>query len=378
MTDKTRFLFVLGAHRSGTSLTAGACDALGANLGRDFIAASDENPKGFFEDQAVVNLNDRLLRSASLSWDCVGYLWQEDFLGEHYRPYHRAAVDLVRERFAGVAIAALKDPRLCILLPFWRSVVSEALDADIYYLLTVRDPAHCAGSQRARHIADGDFHLLGQRREHAVMLWATYLHHSLQDIDPTRSLVVSYDALVAQPRRELSRLGQFLGVAVTPAMADAYSEQFVDAQLNRSAAKSAPGRQRLPQVWLWADSVYSHLLSLSSKDSLPVAELDALRAALAIDAQTQTYLRETQRMYGYAYKKVLSLRHRLIRVIREIGEGHVREDELQFQQKLLREQLEDTERRLQEILDSKAWRMIVRFRNIKAALGLGPRPGKDG
>lgn len=381
MNGNNKFVFVLGAHRSGTSVVAGACDALGVRLGERFIAANEENPKGFFEDEEVVRFNDRLLRSAWLSWDALGYLWQEDFSAPRYRPYHDHAVKLLRERFAGAPLAGLKDPRLCILLPFWRSAVREALDAEVYYVLAVRHPAQCAASQKARNVADDDFHLIGKRREHVLLLWATYMDQALRAVEPQRLVVFDYERMLGAPEQALRRLAGFLAVETPEDAAREYGTRFVDASLNRSVAQGEVRRQALPAVWRWAESVYQSLSALAARDTIGDVDIQRVRDELDVASQQSLYLRETQHLYGYAYRKVLSLRHRLIRCIREIGEGHLREQalerELFEERQRLQREVATLESSLREILDSRAWKFILRVRAIKAALGLGPRRQGD-
>ena len=380
--DGTRkFVFVLGAHRSGTSLFAAACDALGVRLGEHFLAPNSENPKGFFEDEEVVRLNDRLLRSSWLSWDALGYLWQEDFSAPHYRPYHEYAVRLLRERFAAAPLAGLKDPRFCLLLPFWQSVVREALEADVYYLLALRHPAHCARSQKARNIADDDFHLIGKRREHVLMLWATYMQQALRgvaaDLAPGKLAIFDYEAMLQAPAGELRRLGRFLNTDHTTTPAREFATRFVDASLNGSVSETGNVRQTIPEIWRWTESVYLSLHELSAHDALVRQDLTALLTELDLDSRQALYLRETQHLYGYAYRKVLSLRHRLLRSITETRQGYEREHalrqsqrQLQLEKNSLQQQHDSLDRRLQEILDSRAWQFILRLRAIKAALGL--------
>jgi hypothetical protein len=92
VTQKNQFILVVGPHRSGSSLVAAALHSLGVNLGKQFIAPNEDNPKGFFEDEDIVRFNDRLLRSLNLSWDSFGFIWEMDFNTLKLKPYHNAAV----------------------------------------------------------------------------------------------------------------------------------------------------------------------------------------------------------------------------------------------------------------------------------------------
>ncbi len=52
---------VLGSARSGSSLTAGTLAEAGCLLGRRLIAPNVSNPKGYFEDRALIDIHEALL-----------------------------------------------------------------------------------------------------------------------------------------------------------------------------------------------------------------------------------------------------------------------------------------------------------------------------
>jgi hypothetical protein len=61
-------IVVLGMHRSGTSAVAKALACMGVSLGNDLLPAGKDNPKGFFEDKAINDLNIEMLRVLGLDW----------------------------------------------------------------------------------------------------------------------------------------------------------------------------------------------------------------------------------------------------------------------------------------------------------------------
>ena len=66
---KPRIIFVLGMHRSGTSLTTNVLSELGVSLSEDLMPATHENARGYFESQTISFLQDRILASFGLAWD---------------------------------------------------------------------------------------------------------------------------------------------------------------------------------------------------------------------------------------------------------------------------------------------------------------------
>ena len=378
VTQKNQFILVIGPHRSGSSLVAAALHSLGVNLGKQFIAPNEDNPKGFFEDEDIVRFNDRLLRSLNLSWDSFGFIWEMDFNTLKLKPYHNAAVALVLQRFDGVGAAGLKDPRFCILLPFWKRVIAEALNVDVTCVLSLREPELCVLSQKTRHIKDSDFHLLGRRNVQTLLLWLTYVSRALAAVEPQRLIVVNYAALVATPEIELQRLAKFLDLESSMQAMESYCRDQVDPLLNRSTGRGAVRRSEYPMVWDLADTLYERLLAFSRCNSIQADELKQLLVYLDLQELEPIYIKELQYMSGYAYKKIISLRHRLIRTIGEVGDERGRveflrenyrslEDQykgLGDQYKALADQYELLSANHQIVLNTKGWKLLVAMRRF--------------
>src|SRR5688500_11187312 len=180
----TRAIWVLGMHRSGTSLTAGALRLLGADLGpTDGFLPADErdNPKGYWEQKAVIDLNVELL--ARLSGSSVA---PPAFpTGWAARPELDDLRARAREILAGFDASgcwARKDPRLRLTLPFWLPLVDESAA-----IVCLRSPRDVAASLRARD-PDGP---LGTREWTAV--WHEYTHGALHHAEPLPHELVFYD-----------------------------------------------------------------------------------------------------------------------------------------------------------------------------------------
>tara|TARA_R110002049_G_scaffold188251_17_gene356676 strand:- start:13667 stop:14800 length:1134 start_codon:yes stop_codon:yes gene_type:complete len=369
MKQRNRFLIILGPHRSGTSLVANALHTMGVNLGTRFIEQNRDNPKGFFEDEAVVRFNDRLLSSMSLSWDSFGFIWKEDFSAKRFKPYHDTAVAMIRDRFAECSVAGLKDPRFCLLLPFWKRVISEALDADVMYVLGIRAPNDCVRSQRTRYINDSDFHLLGRRNIQSLLLWWTYLTRVLTEVAPEHLVVVNYTSLAESPESELHRLAGLLELELSQSACDSFCRLHVDADLNRSSSLGEVDRRESPLLWSYADTLHERLLLLAGRDA-PLADgMPKILNGLDINELEPLYLRELSLMYGYSYSKVLNIRHRLIRTIQELGEAKAEHNVLleelgkeQTEHYALLQAHEALIARHKAVLNTRGWRCLARIR----------------
>ena len=195
-------LIVLGMHRSGTSVLTGALNLLGVPLGSSLMAAQADNVGGFWEHDEVVKVHDRLLAAFDSTWDDVCPLPARWWLTREARAFqHELSAILVRE-FSGEKLWALKDPRMCRLLPLWMPLLEE-LHTEPVFILATRSPLEIARSLAARNQMSG---------EKAMLLW---LEHSIPAELETRDkcrIVISYDQLLMDAAGTLERIGKNTGV----------------------------------------------------------------------------------------------------------------------------------------------------------------------
>ncbi len=159
---------VTGMHRSGTSVVAGALRFLGVWLGRPdrMLRPGPDNPKGYFEVQSIVQFDDELLAHLGGAWDQPPVLDPGWELDPDLVPFRAQAVDILEDTFGPrsqwPAVCAWKDPRLSLLLAFWRTVTPIATT-----IVVVRDPVEVAASLGARRYPVG--------ASQAASLWLRYL-----------------------------------------------------------------------------------------------------------------------------------------------------------------------------------------------------------
>ena len=67
MSEK-QLVLVLGMHRSGTSLVTSLIEANGFSCGKYPMKPSKDNPNGYWEDELIVGINEKLLSSLGLYW----------------------------------------------------------------------------------------------------------------------------------------------------------------------------------------------------------------------------------------------------------------------------------------------------------------------
>lgn len=120
-TEPRNLLFALGMHRSGTSALCAALQACGATFGTRLLEPmADVNDEGFWEDADVVAINEGLLRAAGCEWyACDAAVLDQDWRGAAFDAQREQARAVLDRGFGDGPLEAVKDPRLCLTLPFW-------------------------------------------------------------------------------------------------------------------------------------------------------------------------------------------------------------------------------------------------------------------
>jgi hypothetical protein len=146
-------------HRSGTSALSGILQLLGFDLGADLIGPNEFNPSGYWENQQVVRLNERVLSHLGTSWSDVFMLPYRLDKANLREVFEAEAKSILQNAFSGKRLWALKDPRLSMLIDFWLPYLRER---DVSFIHVVRHPVEVASSLARRD---------GFPRERSLLLW---------------------------------------------------------------------------------------------------------------------------------------------------------------------------------------------------------------
>jgi hypothetical protein len=185
-------------HRSGTSAIAGALGLLGLQLptAGDLMTGRYDNP-AHYESEALVSVDDHLLRALGGSWSSPPDLedgWQFSTV---VRGLRERALEAAWRAFPEDRPIVWKDPRLCLLLPFWRSLIGTTPVS----VLVWRSPVEVARSLRSRQ---------GFTFSHGLALWYVYARSALAVLAGTRAMVVSYETVIENPLGVLSETARWL------------------------------------------------------------------------------------------------------------------------------------------------------------------------
>jgi hypothetical protein len=179
------WVLVVGMHRSGTSAVTGALGHLGLAppVESDRWEPSEDNPD-HFESRALAFHCDKLLERLGGTWDRPpdpDFEWETETgldlegLGDPAEPASAA--------FPDVGPVVWKDPRTCLLLPYWLAHLPKPVAAVYIW----RSPISVARSLRTRdrlHLADG------------VALWDRYNRCGLAGLVGVDTYVTRYESIV--------------------------------------------------------------------------------------------------------------------------------------------------------------------------------------
>lgn len=207
--ERQPILLVLGMHRSGTSLCANMLAALGADMA-EWPGQGPHNPRGHWERDFVVSLNDRLFALYGRAWADAAHLlaMPERYLDDpRVQAMHLEALAWLRPRLRGPQIFGLKDPRVTRLLPFWNRVFADA-GASPRILYCLRDPAQVARSVHARDKIP---------TAHAEWRWLHYNAAAICALGPRPITLIPYEDWLTHPRETVERLAAGAGLPHPPA-----------------------------------------------------------------------------------------------------------------------------------------------------------------
>jgi hypothetical protein len=184
--------FVLGMHRSGTSMVASILQSLGVNLGpeTEMVPANQFNAAGYFENAPSVAANDSFLKKNDLSWRTLPAIESRTaLLG---LDEYAAAIGEIVKSLDEKSPWCVKDPRLSFLLPYWAAATKP-----VSAIICLRRPDAAALSLKTRNELSVAY---------SAALWELYTLAALRNTRTTPRAVVVYEELLAKPKETIEKL----------------------------------------------------------------------------------------------------------------------------------------------------------------------------
>jgi hypothetical protein len=192
------------------------------------MTGDEHNAKGYFEPWKIAILNDGRLRAAGAAWDDIFAFPFRPLAPKAERSWLNRAEALMDEEFGDAAWPLLKDPRVTVLMPFWRTVLAD-LEIGARCVIPVRHPLAVAGSLAHRNRF---------APEKSVLLWSAYMLAAEAYTRDLPRAFVSYDGLLADWRSEAARIAAAHGAPLPnlDRRAERAIDQFLTPDLRHNAA----------------------------------------------------------------------------------------------------------------------------------------------
>jgi GT2 family glycosyltransferase len=217
---------VLGMHRSGTSAMARVLNLCGA-----FLPAKVKppklgvNPKGFWEPEAVLDLNVRVMRHLGGDWSRVNFSLPGS--GAFLEEFETDACALLQAEYGDQEAILIKDPRICVLAPLWHGALNAAGYRPVY-VVPIRNPLEVARSLHAR----GDMTV-----SEGLSLWLAYMSRVEEFADTHLEVMhVRFSDLLDDWRGVVARIADGLDVALDAGGQAAEVDAFLEHSLRRQTA----------------------------------------------------------------------------------------------------------------------------------------------
>lgn len=299
------WIAILGMHRSGTSAIAGVLQTLGYQFGetKQALVPTLANPKGYWERQDVMEVNDALLAHQGCAWDQL-----TRFNVNAWVNFHDAKLEERMQRILAeldrLPAGFIKDPRLCLTIPVWARISQPVL-----LIWVRRSPLAVARSLYARKDCSVSAGLaLWEVYEHAIQTWSQH--------QPT--IQVHFEAFQADPWGETQALAEALGrmgvPLPTPPDRAAISAWF-EPGLIRNASLADAGYLCPPQYMLnYHIHPVQQLTSILSPPPLSAFTLEHLSYHEKFVRPLETEVRQTESLRRTAAARVTQLEDRLARL----------------------------------------------------------------
>lgn len=259
---------VLGMHRSGTSAATQVLALAGADLPQNVMPGDEHNAKGYFEPWRIAIFNDQRLRAGGGAWDDPFAFPYRALDPREERRWITRATDLFDEEYGAVRHPLMKDPRVSMLLPLWRTALDE-LGLSARAVIPVRHPLEVAGSLSKRNAFPP---------EKSVLLWTAYMLAAEAGSRDMPRAFVSYEGLLGDWRGEVERIAAGHG-APLPKL-DAAAAKAIDGFLTRELRHNAAvGRlAEVPVSGPLAARVFDWFEAAARGEAPPTDVLDAASA----------------------------------------------------------------------------------------------------
>lgn len=204
---KKTVVCVIGMHRSGTSAVTRVINLLGVEVGDETTLIEPQmfNPKGYWENKELVEINNEILKFFLRGWDTSYPIHDDWWKQSKIKPFRDKIIEVLNRNLKGTGRWIWKDPRTSILLPLYNDILKE-LGIDFRFIICVRNPLDVHYSLAKRD----EFDL-----SKSIDVWKHYTLSSFYWTNGYDRLIVHFDRLLDNRELVINGISKFLGIDVS-------------------------------------------------------------------------------------------------------------------------------------------------------------------
>jgi len=265
-----QLVYVVGMHRSGTSLTTEIINQLGVELlGQQIPTEKTINRNGFWEDKNTVDLNKRILGSLNTFWYGLSAIKKFDVGAVEENFLHEIRQHLQKCCSSDKAWV-IKDPRVSLLYTLWVSQSSElAIKCSCIYC--IRHPFEVASSINKRDKLP---------KINGIILWILYVLYSVEVITATETLIVDFDRYFTSSGELLLEIIGWLdanGVLIKPPTSTTSLELTIDHSARRNCSKYLIENNLESPIAEFAENLYAVVVNTKINSAEKKDQLNSYR-----------------------------------------------------------------------------------------------------
>lgn len=271
-TPKNKFydaILIAGMHRSGTSTVARLLAALGIYMGNNLMLPAPENPKGFWEDSTLVDINRKFLSCIAMDGDHGTIASNFATVRLHADMFNSSAtLDYLEKENFLTQCFAFKDPRLCLTFPIWKKLLT-AQNKKVACIIPVRNPLDVSHSLQKRNNFSVNY---------GISLWFVYMTSIISTIQNTPVCFINYNDIINNTDYVIQKIGAFINVDVSGnnKSLDEYKTSFIEKKLCHHTNSQEDCLKACANYPMIAD-FYADLYELTQQDHVQVKTIEHLQ-----------------------------------------------------------------------------------------------------
>ena len=252
---RQKCILVLGMHRSGTSALTGVLSFLDIYIGADLMRGNESNPKGYFENNAIYEMNQSILYDLDCSWHDLFYQSSIVERSPKINDFIESIKDQILKQYENAPIFAIKDPRIVYLLPAYAKAFGD-LDIEINVIIPYRNPLEVALSLQKRD----QFSI-----EKGLLLWLMHIIYAEIGSRNYKRWFLNFDDLLSSPDNFVSELSLNFDLDLKTKYQAIKKEirQFLTVDLKHFSTSAQDFSENIPQV---IHKVYELLENINTVD----------------------------------------------------------------------------------------------------------------